>query len=46
MSAAYLNRSVGDKHHRKITDLNVLGTDLEAVSPVTDSCKLHFSDVS
>lgn len=23
MSAAYLNSSVGDKHHRKITDLNV-----------------------
>lgn len=45
MSAAYLNSSVGDEHHRKITEPNVLGSDLEAVSLAADSCRLHLSDV-
>lgn len=31
MSAAYLNSRVGDKHHREITNLNVLATDTEDV---------------
>ena len=32
-SAVYLNSTVGDKHHREITNLNVLANDKEAVSP-------------
>lgn len=37
MSAEYVNTTVGDKHHREITNLNTLATDAEAASLATDS---------
>lgn len=45
MSAEYLNNTVSDKHHREITNLNVLVTDTEAVIPshTGDSCWCHVS---